>query len=193
MHPLLERQKQLHEDATILLKETLSPLLSKYGKVEINGSYTYQLLYQPDLDFYVINEAVTKQMYVDMCRTLLALDSVAQFKSSDRVDFPHKHDTDRPTGYWLSPTIHTDDNAWTCDIWLQKPNWVDEKIYRYDDTLIHLSDEKKLIVLTLKEELIQSGRYGVGKDFESVDIYDAVLKNPALDIEGVRQELNKGK
>lgn len=187
MHPLLTKQDQLHTDAAQLLESTLLPILSKYGKVEVNGSYLYKLLYHPDIDLYVINEDISKQMYVDLCTELLNLDTVSKLKTGDRVSFPHKKSGDRPTGYWVSPTIHTDNFEWSCDIWLQKPAWVNPKIYRYDETLTKLSNKNRLLVLTIKEELITKGRYGVGKDFESVDIYDAILKNPNINLEELRR------
>ena len=134
-----------------------------------------------------INENITKQMFVALSTELLNLTNVSKLRTGDRVNFPHKSGVDRPTGYWVSPTIHTDSFTWSCDIWLQKPSWVNTKIYRYDNTLTHLNDEQRISILTIKKELIEAGRYGVGKDFESVDIYDAVLKNQNLSLEELRK------
>ena len=187
MNLLLEKQQYLHDDASNVLKDILLPLLSEYGNVEVNGSYLYKLLYHPDIDVYVINDDVTKQMYVDLSSELLNLDSVSKLKTGDRVNFPHNNGGDRPTGYWISPTIITDEFVWSCDIWLQKPAWVNPKIYRYDNILVNLPDEKRLSILTLKQELITAGRYGVGKDFESVNIYDAVLQNPDMNLDELRK------
>jgi len=190
MDTLLQNQETLHTDAVALLEETLLPLLSKYGKVEVNGSYTYKLLYHPDIDLYIINNNLTKENYVSLCAELLSLDRVSKIRTGDRVNFPQDAGNGRPTGYWVSPTIHTADHTWSCDIWMQKPEWVNPKIYRYDNVLANLPDEQRLAILTLKQELITAGRYGVGKEFESVNIYDAVLTNTDLSLDELRKLFN---
>ena len=186
MHPLLQKQQALHTEATQLLEQTLLPLLSKYGTMTVGGSYVYQLLNHPDIDIDVVNDQASKELFAQLCAELIALPYTSKFKSGDRVNFPHAHPGTRPTGYWISPEITIGSNVWKLDIWLQKSEWHTGDTNRYADELLHLNDEARLTVLSLKDELIGKNLYGVGKEFISVDVYEGVLRGHVRTIEELR-------
>lgn len=186
MHPLLQKQQDLHEEATELLERVLLPILNKYGEVTVGGSYAYELLNHPDLDIDILNVDASKDLFAQICAELIALSATAKFKSGDRVNFPHTHPGERPFGYWISPDINFGINNWKIDIWLQKPEWHTGNTNRYSDELLKIDEEKRITILSLKEELIKHNSYGVGKEFISVDVYEGVLRDNVKTVNELR-------
>ena len=177
MHPLLQQQGLLHSEANMLIQDILIPLLSNYGEVKVGGSYSYKLLNYPDLDIDVVTEDISKDKFAELCKKFISLPSVSKFQAADRVNFPHEHPGNRPTGFWLSPKMKFEENIWSIDIWLQKPDWYTGNTNMYMKELLALPEEKRILILTLKDQLRSQKIYGVGKGFESIDIYEAVLHN----------------
>lgn len=191
MHPLLQKQTDLYNEATQLLETTLLPLLAPYGEVSVGGSYSYQLLNYPDLDIDIVTADASKDLYAKLCAQLIALPNTAKFKSGDRVAFPHAQTGTRPTGYWISPEINIGSHVWKLDIWLQKPEWYTGNTHRFADALRALSDEKRLTILSLKEELISKNLYGVGKEFDSTLVYEGVLHGNVETVSDLRDFITK--
>lgn len=189
MHPLLEKQAELHKEATTLLEDTLLPILEKYGKVLVGGSYSYKLLNHPDLDIDIVSEDSSKDHFSKLCSELIKLDFTSKFKSADRVNFPHTHAGKRPFGYWISPDINFGDNVWKLDIWLQKPEWHTGDTNRYAEELLTATDEQRMAILSLKAELIGMDFYGVGKEFVSVDVYEGVIRGGVRTVDELRHFL----
>lgn len=175
MHPLLEKQQELHSEASRLLKEVVLPILEDFGEARIGGSYAFQLLNQPDIDIDLINSNLSKELYSELCKRFISLDGTSRFKTTDRVNFPHHHPGNRPTGYWLAPGIQYGQYTWNLDIWFQKPEWYTGKTNAYLDKMSNITEEQKVLILSMKEEALAKNIYGVGKEFMSVDIYDGVL------------------
>jgi len=200
MHPLLQKQNDLHSEASILLEKTLLPILEQYGKVSVGGSYSYKLLNYPDLDIDIVSEEISKDVFATLSGELIKLDYTSKFKSADRVHYPHTpsakrhtYSAKRPFGYWVSPDINFGDNVWKLDIWLQKPEWYTGDTNRYAEELLIISDEQRIVILSLKEELIEKNLYGVGKEFLSEDVYEGVLRGNAKTIEELRNFLTTSK
>ncbi|MEQ1499848.1 MAG: hypothetical protein ABL917_00555 [Parcubacteria group bacterium] len=183
MHPLLIKQDNLHSEATELLEEIIYPLLKDFGEINVGGSYSYKLLSQPDIDVDIINPNLNKESYVSLCSKLISLPEVSKFQTNDRVNYPQTQG--RPTGYWISPTINFGKNVWKLDIWFQKPEWSKGETNRYSQKLASLIEEDRISILSLKEALISEGVYGVGKEFQSVDVYDAILQGVKT-VDGLR-------
>jgi hypothetical protein len=193
MHPLLQKQNTLHSEASVLLEKILLPILEQYGKVSVGGSYSYKLLNYPDLDIDVVSEEISKDLFAKLSGELIKLDYTSKFKSGDRVNYPHTHSGKRPFGYWVSPDINFDNNVWKLDIWLQKPEWNTGDTNRYAQELLTISDEQRIAILSLKEELIERNLYGVGKEFISVDVYDGVLRGDVKTVDELRNFLTTRK
>ena len=189
MHPLLQKQNELYSEASLLLEKTLLPILEQYGKVSVGGSYSYKLLNYPDLDIDVISEDICKDLFAKLSGELIKLHYTSKFKSGDRVNFPHTHSGARPFGYWISPDINFGNNVWKLDIWLQKPEWYTGDTNRYAEELLTISNEQRIAILSLKEELIEKNLYGVGKEFISVDVYEGVLRGSVKTIDELRHFL----
>ena len=169
------------------------PILEKYGKVSVGGSYTYNLLYHPDLDIDIVSDDITKEIFTTLSAELLSLQHTSQFQSADRVNFPHKHVGNRPIGYWISPTINFEGYIWKLDIWLQKPESYTGDTNKYEHELFSLDDEKRIAILSLKEELLNKKIYGVGKEFLSVDVYEGVLRGNVKTIDELRDFISSKK
>ncbi len=185
MHQLLQKQEDLHSEASSLLEKTLLPILEQYGTVLIGGSYSY-----PDLDIDIVSENISKELFAKLCAELIKLDVTSKFKSGDRVQYPHALSSKRPFGYWVSPDINFGNNVWNIDIWLQKPEWHTGDTNRYADELLNASEDKRIAILSLKEELIEKNLYGVGKEFVSVDVYEGVLRGDTKTVAELREFLS---
>lgn len=191
MHPLLIKQNELHAEATHLITEVLSPVLREFGEFIVGGSYVYTLLNHPDIDIDVVSPHASREVYAELCKKLLLLPQVSVLKTKDRVAFPHAHRGDRPTGYWIAPRIVYDEHTWTVDIWLQKPESHTGQTCRFAERLAQIGDEERVTILSLKEQLIAEGCYGVGQEFESVHVYDAVLDKGIRSAEELRSSMSK--
>lgn len=185
MHPLLKKQDELFREATELLNELIVPALKEFGEITIGGSYAYHLLSYPDIDVDIVSDGASDETYEKLCAKLVSLENVSAFKSTNRTD--HLITDIRPKGYWLSPKIQYGENLWSLDIWLQKPEWYTGNTNVYEDALLPLDDEKRITILTLKEELREKNLYGIGKEFQSVDVYDAILNGNTQTIESLRE------
>ncbi len=190
MNQLLQKQESLHNEASSLIEKILLPILDQYGKVSVGGSYSYKLLNYPDLDIDIVSENISKELFAKLCAELIKLDVTSKFKSGDRVNYPHTHPGKRPFGYWVSPDINFGNNVWKIDIWLQKQEWHTGDTNRYEQELLNASDEKRIAILSLKEELTEKNLYGVGKEFVSVDVYEGVLRGDTKTIDELRDFLS---
>lgn len=81
----------------------------------------------------------------------------------------------RPKGYWIGLEISFESDTWHFDIWFQHPDWHKDTTSEWVEKLEDITQEQKLAILTLKEELRAKGEYGVGKKYQSVDVYEKVL------------------
>jgi hypothetical protein len=142
------------------------------------------------LDIDIVSDDISKDLFAKLSGELIKLDFTSKFKSGDRVNFPHTHSGKRPFGYWVSPDINFGDNVWKIDIWMQKTEWHTGDTNRYEDELLNISTEKRITILSLKEELIERKLYGVGKEFVSVDVYEGVLRANNKTVKELRDFIN---
>lgn len=172
---LLENQKRLQAQGKKLLADpSLAPILEKYGRIEIGGSYVYGLMSHPDLDLTVISESITKEGFGEFVGALTSLLSVRRVRATDRVN--HVHIVKKAIkGFWIGLEMDFENEAWNIDIWFQEPAWQNDNTKEWHDRLETLGDIERIAVLRIKEELRAQGRYGVGKKYVGVDVYRAVL------------------
>jgi hypothetical protein len=172
---LLAEQTRLHSQADKLLVETgLTNIFGKYGTISpVEGSYGYGLMVYPDLDMQIITDhQLTKQEFADFVREMATTDFVRGFSVADRANFASIH-AGRPTGYWLGLDIPFENDRWGIDLWVQTPEQATGDSDNYKEKLAHLTPEQITAILTIKYHLIREGLYG--KQYLSVDVYDAVL------------------
>ena len=186
MHPLLEQQDKFHTEAKSLLEEVLLPILNAYGKVTVGGSYVYELMSWPDIDLGIQREDVSKEKYIELCTKLLALNEISKFTTTDRVQYERMIKTGQQKGYWIGLRFVYKETEWNIDMWFMKPEWNADTTPEYSAKLARLDEETRITILTLKNELLERGLYGVSKEFQSVDVYNAVLENGAKTVEDIR-------
>ncbi len=175
-------QLRLHNQADKLLKQTgLFKILSKYGELEpISGSYAYGLMVYPDLDLGLINDNVTTKDFANMVAEFVNNPFVRKVSTANNVDYVSLR-TGHPKGYWLGLEIPFEDERWGIDCWVMKKEWASADSDPYADLLSKLDESQKDAILQIKYQLIFRGLYG--KQFWSVDVYDAVAKSGILTID----------
>ncbi len=185
--------EELHSQGTRLLTETgLKKLLEKTGKVEIGGSYLYNLLTHSDIDIGIISPKAVKEIFGDLVGELAKIPAVLKVKTSDRVTHARNDDATRPKGFWIGLTILFEKTSWNIDIWYQKPEWYKDRSAELFRALSTITEKQRSAILTIKSELREKGVHGVGQRFQSVDVYDAVLYKDIYTAEGMNvQKSNK--
>ncbi len=180
---LRSEQYRLQKQADKLLSQIdLKDIFSKYGKVsEIGGSYSYGLMVYPDIDIEIINNIVTKDNASKLLKDIASKSYVRKVSFVDNVNHVSTV-KGRPKGYWFGIEIPFEKDKWGIDCWIQQPDWIDESIGNpniIDSTYINrlktLPQESKDIILLIKYELIIRKLYG--SKFNSINVYDAVLKD----------------
>ena len=172
---LRAEQTRLHSQADKLLVKTgLANIFGKYGTVSpIEGSYVYGLMVYPDLDMQVITDhQLTKQEFAEFVKEMATTDFVRGFSVADRANFA-SIDARRPRGYWLGLDIPFENDRWGIDLWVQTAEQAAGDSDKYKEKLAHLTPEQATAILAIKYHLIREGVYG--KQYLSVDVYDAVL------------------
>lgn len=177
---LLAEQTRLHTQADNLLANTgLADIFGRYGAVSpIEGSYGYGLMVYPDLDMQVITDnQLTKQEFAKMVGEFAEADYVRGFSVADRANFASIN-PGRPKGYWLGLDIPFENDRWGIDLWVQTIEQATGDSDNYKEKLAHLNPEQIAAILAIKYHLIREGLYG--KQYLSVDVYDAVVERGVL-------------
>lgn len=172
---LFDEQLRLQRQANKMMSSTgIMDLLSNYGEFSgIEGSYKYSTMIYPDLDVGVLSPSADKQYFAHMLSDIGSQKYVRRISGVDTADFAtlrHK----RPKGYWLGIEIPFEGDRWGIDCWLQRPEWVDGSGQDYTEDLKDIDEEQRYAILAIKYDLIRLGKYG--KDYLSIDVYDAVLE-----------------
>jgi len=166
---LLEYSQEQKKQARQLLKKgNVINLLSKYGEVEITGSYKYDLMYGPDIDIEVITDDPRKVSFKVLQEFIKARD----FQKYEYGDFA-KHPRDkRPESFIIVLIQEVDGVKWEIEIWFFKQK--DEDKERLEEKLINLTEEQKIKILDLKHQREQGDfpKHSIS----SYEIYEIVLK-----------------
>lgn len=179
---LFDEQLRLQRQADKMMSSTgIMDLLSVYGEFSgIEGSYKYSTMIYPDLDVGVVSDAADKDWFSKMLADIASQKYVRRISGVDTTDFETlRHN--RPKGYWLGIEIPFEGDRWGIDCWLQRPEWVEGSGQDYTNILKGINEEQRYAILAIKYDLIRLGKYG--KDYLSVDVYDAVLESKARTVE----------
>lgn len=168
MKNLEKKSEELNSKASKLLDDSkLIEILNKYGTVEIVGSYRYGLMTKNDIDIYVINQNVDRELAAK------ALTEIIQENYFRGYLFCNWKDTKPPAwlpeGYYIGLKyggygIYAG-TKWKIDIWFLDEAVPDIK--GIDD----LSASQRETILHLKTE-----RDAQGLDIMSYQIYKAVIE-----------------
>jgi len=170
---LLEESKRWHDDADELLKSTdIIKLLSSYGEPIFNGSYAYDLMYDSDIDVFLLTENFSREM-----ADAVALDLInsGHWTSFMYCDWP----TNDPNGPYFCVKKDFKGHRWKIDILTISQKELDERLPSREK-YYNLTNEQKERVFNFK---IDRANGLFAQDTPTVYIYDAVLEG----IDGVEE------
>ena len=184
MKSVFSKSKEIKKEADELLSQfKLVELLSQYGSVHITGSYDLDLMFKKDIDISLVNNNISVAEFSELGKELIdRLNTPSVYYRNTRITPVDK----RPENslYW---GIRTGD--WFIDIWA-----MNSEVYRRADSYIRkiksqLTEERRLIILSLKEDMLKSNRYS--REFGSRELYDAVLNYNVKDLSELNNYLSK--
>lgn len=170
MEQLLQTSTAIKKEADELLhKYQVVEILSKFGRVKFTGSYELNLMYKKDIDITLINDNLSVEDFTKLGKELIdKLNTPNVYYRNTRIHPVEK----RPENslYWGIKT-----GNWFIDIWAMSTEVYNRAESYIKEIKSQLSEEKKLIILRLKDEFIKKKSYG--KNFGSRELYDAVLNH----------------
>lgn len=173
----------MHATATRLLEESqLLSLLRQHGVPELNGSYSFDLMYgsDVDIDMFTDDPRGTSRRVLDML-----LDQ-SYFQRYEYGDFDHFAVANRPRGYILVLGARVDGVYWEIEIWfLYERSAADITVQQLMQQPI-TSEVRELILRLKHERYIQGkGKHAVS----SMDIYRGVLKHQLTTLDAIERYL----
>jgi len=182
-----EKQNQLHISGEKVLKDiNLIAFLSKFGRVEIVGSFALELMTWEDIDIIVLcnpkNEYLFKSIeYLFQLPNIYSLPWIQDFRKSI-----HK---DRPQGLYLQAKYLVSPNTfWKIDIWFLPDNQFSSH-KKVDEIKARLTDKNRQVILTIKNEM--RDELEKGKEISGIDVYTAVLDHNVKNLSEFKEYLNK--
>ena len=167
----------LRLEAKRLMEQTrLIKSLSRIGRVEIGGSFSYRLMVDRDIDIHVLTlpDEDSLLLRAKACQELLQ--SISNIQKLKLVDFVnHPRDSTKPRGIWVGLTIDFNGHVWNIDVWLIESE-VDlgmqdgHLTIREVDELTLLSDHERADILLMKQKNNDSDHR-----IPSVEIYRTYL------------------
>jgi hypothetical protein len=155
------------EGRKILEDDGLLDILSKYGKVQIVGSYDLDLLIKPDIDISICVDKFDIDRYFSLCSEITKKLKPSRVKYIDqslqKLPFPFEE------GYFLGLHIPRKDIVWTIDGWVFTPEIFNERVAYHNRIKQKLNKDTREILLTIKKTICNNPNY------MSNDLYNAVL------------------
>lgn len=185
-----QNQQALQQAASGVLEQyQITELLSKYGQVVAEGSYSYGLMVYPDIDLLVINSDINTDHVIELAKTLFQTEGINHASMSDFTatlrDRYTKNGEGPPYGFYVKTNIFHEDSSrnldiwqWKLDIWLvpEKPkNTNRTKGLESADWFEKRTEEEKDAMLLLKAQLWEKGYY-IHKGIGSFHVYRAVIE-----------------
>jgi len=173
---LLQDQMELHEAAEAMLRDSpLMSVLGGLGEPIIAGSYQTGLMVYPDIDFALQSETTAYQDLIDIIPKLQSRLHPSSIKITDFANNP----AESAIGH-LGLTFAYNGRDWQISATVTKPGPIVTNPPELKTWLDNMSQEQRLIILRLKKELLNDGRYGSARSrppytFRSVHLYEGVL------------------
>ncbi len=171
---ITQSANKLREEAYSLIKDLkLKQLLSEYGQFVLIGSVKYNLMTWRDIDIDVVmKDAPKDEEFWEIVKQIFKIDGneLTMIVDNRTVETP-----DRPKSMYIGFKMKDkNNNLWRFDIRListkhMTANKISDMIEK------HIDDEKRRTILEIKAKVHDDPRYH--KDYQSIDIYEAVLLN----------------
>lgn len=166
----------LHKQAERLLnKSKLIEKLSIFGKVKITGSYSYNLMSQPDIDIYVANINV-KETFKNI---LMSIVDDEIFKFGMFQNLLKKTKPNLPYGFYLGLNKKIDGVKFNVDVWVvSNLDEIYDKFPKKEALLINYLESGK-VTKQEREVILKLKKYkqDMNLPIKSFMIYDAVINN----------------
>lgn len=168
----------IKKEANLLLKKTsLINLLKQYGDVFIRGSYELDLMIDSDIDIYVINKNLNKDLSLSALNELIRKNN---FKGYIFYDFIKHQKKGFPKGYYIGLKTRFKNKKWKVDVWFM--NSMDKASDKFiKKILLALDDKNRIKILKLKN-LVKINKLKIA----SYLIYMAVIKNNIKDLNSLK-------
>ncbi|MCX6808451.1 MAG: hypothetical protein NTW50_02175 [Candidatus Berkelbacteria bacterium] len=167
MHKFIEQSGELKREAEKMLDDSaLLELLRQYGRVEITGSYSYDLMVAKDIDIHIFVKDLKKSDIFEIMGKLIEQNYFRSFKLDNFVDYPDVRFPDFPRGYYLG--LQSVDRNWKIDLWFIVEDSASGK--KFTSQLMKIDEATRILILTLKDY-----KKAKGWRFSSTVIYEAVL------------------
>lgn len=142
-------------------------VLSKYGSVVLGGSYSYNLMWGPDIDITVLSDKPEEAANLAL-KDFISQRNFQKYQLGDFIKFPRK---DRPQGMIVVLLHEFQGKRWEIEIWFQ--NSLSENDEYFKKLLAPISLEQRKNILELKQ---QRDHAGLSKQkLDSATIYKGVL------------------
>lgn len=175
---LISYSHKIHDQARQLIEKTkVINTLSKFGQVEVTGSYPMDLMFDPDIDIVVVADK-PRFSSLKALNTLIKQRKFQKYYYGDFVAFKRKN---RPHGYIINLLRLYGGKKWEFEIWFLKSAEGEKKFLK--DMLTRLDDEKRLTILRIKQERTIGGLSK--KSLSSFEIYDWVLNKGAKELSDI--------
>jgi hypothetical protein len=169
---LINHSDELKREADLIVAESnVVDILSKLGKVNFVGSYTFNLLYRQDIDIIVTSNNCSKDLAINTTKKFLD-DGLFQ-----TIGFANNIDYEAPNGllgYYWELIFIKEGRKWKFDVWYT----AEQKVKTIENTqkiLTKLSDIKNARekILELKHKFYNGEKYS--NDMNGFKIYEQVL------------------
>jgi len=176
---ILKKSAELKIEAEALLKKLrLLEFLKRYGQVFVRGSYELDLMAEGDVDIYVVNNKLNKDLAVDALNKLIKKN---QCRGYLFYDFVQRRKSGFPKGYYLGIKTRFKKIKWNMDIWFMPE--MDKKSDRLMNFVKNnLTAENKRKILAIKFEIKKNKL-----DIPSYLVYLGVLKNKAKNLVEIKK------
>ncbi len=163
---------KIKQEAEELLKATnLQKLLEEYGRVDLGGSFSYNLMVDRDLDFGVAVKEVTPEIRAKIASTFASQSWSYGINITDRINFEPLSNLGAPRGLYLGLTIPFPKERWNIDVWFTVGDRLPED--KMGQMISNATQDQKDIMLQIKYELMRSEKKEKG--ITSAEVYKAVL------------------
>lgn len=175
--------KKIKQEADALLKKSdLLNFLSKYGETSIQGSYELDLMLDGDIDIYVINNKIDKDLVIKILEKLIRAE---KFNGYFFYDFYKKTRKCFPKGYYIGLKTAESERKWKLDLWFMKS--MDKKSGTLMNSIKNkLNDKNRKQILKLKYY-----SKSTGLDISSHLIYLAVIEQGITTIKDFKKNIEK--
>ena len=169
LNELIKISKKWKEKADQLLNEKgLVETLSKFGKVQFTGAYSYNLMMQGDIDISVVrNREFSVQEVFEIFREMYFHGKFRSYFIGGNWDDPRKG-KEFPNGYYIGLKEKFKSESWKFDIWFVSE--VEFANRKDNSSLMTLTQQQKGLILECKKY-----RNDHKVSITGQEIYDKVL------------------